>query len=1341
VNPADVNPADFNPVNGAPSITAAQTGISAPSGTLALNAGGTASSVPAIGLGGELDFSAANISQSGAVIVPSGVVTLSAQNVVLSPTATINTAGVNVAIVDQSVGSEGGQINVSAGSNLTLAQGATLNVSGAGSAPAGSIQLTAGGIADVGANLQGEPGSAAEAGLFTLDANSLVQGFTALDNALQAGGFNQQVNVRVRTGDLDLAAGTQLVANQVTLTADTGTVDIAGTVSAPDADVRGSIGLYGGQGVVLESGSLLAANTAGTSGLGGDIELGTSSGSIALDAGSTVSAAGSAGAGTLLIRAPLVGGTTGIAIAGSNLSDLAQILIEPVITEVAATSGSTLNTANYNRIAADVTAQMNAAAPSLAAALNPNGVLPLQVRAAVDVVQNGNLTVSTGPTFSTSSWRFNGEPVDLTIRATGDLTLAGTLSDGFTTSGTGAKQVTVLSTTPDYDSASFRLVAGADTNSPNPLAVVDGSAATLQLGSGNTAGVVRTGTGDIDLVASGNITFNGTGSSPHAEVYTAGQPGVAAVAVKNSTSVFNFPTEGGNVVVSAGGDIVGAAIGLGPAGTVSGPSPTSWLIRQGNGTTAAQWGVDLTQYSLYGWNVGSLGGGDIRVSSGGDISNLSAAAADSYAATSTGSAIPFLSGGLDVRADGDIGSGEFYIADGSSMLNAGGAFSAVRPDSEGFAGSLIALDNAQVFVEARLGAVLDGIVNPTVMSQAATAQGLSGSFFTYTANSELTVQSSTGAVTLGNDSTHLSTLLGQAANGVGGTNQLYPATLIAEALSGDLTVSPATLFPSSNGQLELLAAQDINYSGGSSSYLAMSDAFAGSIATAQSPGGTTIIQQLTDDFQSAAHAGDPNPAMVVAGGNINSLGLSVPKATEILAGEDITNLDFHGQNLNPTDLTLIAAGRDFVDTLDGTGEGAQVQVGGPGSVDVLAGRNVNLGFSFGIVTVGDLVNPNLANSNGANLTIMAGLGQAPDYQSFLQNVVAPSTTYQTELVTYVAGLSGQSGLSYSDAAAQFNDLNAGQQRAFLNQVFFNQLLTSGEDDNTIPGAGFALGYAAIDTLFPGSRTAVATGPSPYSGNLTLDFSQIYTESGGNISLLVPGGEIDVGLANAPPSVPQKQPSQLGIVAEGPGDVDIYSKGDVNVNASRIFTLGGGNILIWSDEGNIDAGQGAKSSVSAPAPTVSVNAAGQVSLNFEGAVAGSGIRTIQVTPEVPPGNVDLIAPVGTVNAGDAGIGASGNINIAAEHVLGLDNIQFGGQATGVPAQVSDIGVSLSGASSVASGATNSATSSADEQAKQAQSAMTPLSQAAISWLDVFVTGLGEENCRPDDVDCLKRQKTN
>jgi hypothetical protein len=34
---------------------------------------------------------------------------------------------------------------------------------------------------------------------------------------------------------------------------------------------------------------------------------------------------------------------------------------------------------------------------------------------------------------------------------------------------------------------------------------------------------------------------------------------------------------------------------------------------------------------------------------------------------------------------------------------------------------------------------------------------------------------------------------------------------------------------------------------------------------------------------------------------------------------------------------------------------------------------------------------------------------------------------------------------------------------------------------------------------------------------------------------------------------------------------------------------------------------------------------------------------------------------------------------------------------------------------------------------------PLAQTALSWLEVFVTGLGEENCKQDDIECLKRQK--
>jgi hypothetical protein len=61
--------------------------------------------------------------------------------------------------------------------------------------------------------------------------------------------------------------------------------------------------------------------------------------------------------------------------------------------------------------------------------------------------------------------------------------------------------------------------------------------------------------------------------------------------------------------------------------------------------------------------------------------------------------------------------------------------------------------------------------------------------------------------------------------------------------------------------------------------------------------------------------------------------------------------------------------------------------------------------------------------------------------------------------------------------------------------------------------------------------------------------------------------------------------------------------------------------------------------------------------------------------VKPGLVNLIAPKGAVNAGDAGIRVAGNLNLAAQVVIGAGNITVQGTATGVP--VSEAGA-LSGA---------------------------------------------------------------
>jgi filamentous hemagglutinin len=1355
-----------------PSLTGS---IISATGALSVTPAGTASKgrVPLL-LGGDLTLSGATVDISGAVTIPSGNITLLAAQggLTIANGATLDTAGRMVSIGNQSVGTPGGIIAVNAADDLTLSSGATLNVSGAGAAAGGAVSLTAGGVTGIGAALKGSGGAGAAGGSFSLDAGSLraVDGTGAnpldtLAAALRAGGFNDAVGVRVRTGDLTLDAAATLSANSVALTADAGNVLIDGTIDAPSGALRGTLDIFGGTGVELGKGGQLHADGSGASGLGGSIEIGTgrlvadsngvldayNGGTIRLDSGSTISAAGKAGMGTLLLRAPALVAADDVGIQ-SLLSDtraVGEVIVEPVLpfNTTAFSSSTAPSAADFQQVNQSVGNYMAAAAANIASRLAPGGTA-FMLEAGVEIIAPGPLTLQSSdgstPALDLQTWRFNGAPVDLTVRAAGNITVANTITDGFAAD-PNLNQPTLL-TGP---SSSIRLIAGADISSANPLAVTplastpDGSG-TLTIGAstpGAAPAVIRTGTGNLDLVAARDIVLEGAGDG----AYTAGTPAVSPILVQGTGLLMSFPTGGGNLAVRAGEDIENLMQ------TAPGGVP-NWQLRVGGSvqTTPPEWGINLAAYN---WNFGTLGGGDLQISAGRDALNVSAAAADSLLPRVGDSPQYVTGGGLSLAAGRNIGSAQVFLADGTGSVAAAGALTAVLPSIDASSGdpnvgSVFYLQSSTIDVAARLGVDVDGVFNPTALALPHPARALLGAFFSYGDTSALNLESAAGDIDFGRAGGAGPTLLGLALNSAQPNsslhgNDVFPANLSVAAPSGNIFFGAGignsgtlALYPSANGQLDLLAAQNITQSGGGR--LIVSDAAPGSISTVVSPAGTTGPDSNSAAFNGDLHGADAAPALVTAGGNIEDLSLSIPKAAQVAAGQDIVDLTYAGQNLKTTDQTVVMAGRDFVFSDNYSGNG--ISVGGPGQLDLLAGRNVSLGFPRnGIVTTGNLENPNLPTSQGADLTIMTGLGTAPDFAGFLKTIILPSATYQADLVSYVESLQGSANLSFNAAEAAFQGLPPDQQRPLIDKVFFNELLLSGRADNTTPGAGFAEGYAAIDALFPGSRVGAAgAAANAYAGDLTLDFSRIYTLSGGNINLIVPGGLINVGLANAPALLGNRDPSTLGIVAEGAGSVDIYARGDVNVNSSRIFTLGGGNILIWSDEGSIDAGRGAKTAVSAPPPSVLINSDGTVTLNFAGAAAGSGIRTIQTDPNVALGDVDLIAPVGTVNAGDAGIGAAGNINIAARQVVGLDNIQFGGTSSGVPSQVSNIGASLSGASNAAAGASNTATSSAATGAADKEAAA-PLAQNALSWLDVFVTGLGEENCKPDDIDCLRRQK--
>jgi filamentous hemagglutinin len=161
-------------------------------------------------------------------------------------------------------------------------------------------------------------------------------------------------------------------------------------------------------------------------------------------------------------------------------------------------------------------------------------------------------------------------------------------------------------------------------------------------------------------------------------------------------------------------------------------------------------------------------------------------------------------------------------------------------------------------------------------------------------------------------------------------------------------------------------------------------------------------------------------------------------------------------------------------------------------------------------------------------------------------------------------------------------------------------------------------------------------------------------------MLAPGGNLQ--LSSTALGTPETPP---GIVTEGGGAINIFTNKNIDIGISRIFSLAGGNITIWSDKGNIAAGSSSKTIQSARPTRVLIDPeSADVKNDLGGLATGGGIGTKEdEDPETKPSDVDLIAPLGSVDAGDAGITSSGNLNIAAQLVLNASNISVTGSSAG------------------------------------------------------------------------------
>jgi hypothetical protein len=344
---------------------------------------------------------------------------------------------------------------------------------------------------------------------------------------------------------------------------------------------------------------------------------------------------------------------------------------------------------------------------------------------------------------------------------------------------------------------------------------------------------------------------------------------------------------------------------------------------------------------------------------------------------------------------------------------------------------------------------------------------------------------------------------------------------------------------------------------------------------------------------------------------------------------------------------------------------------------------------------------------------------------------------QTNAAAALEAAYGTLNVTYQQAYGLFTTLPELQQRIFmLDDIYFNELTQT-----SIPTSPsykvYSRGYTAVNLLFPaslgytqnnlgggnnGANTLVETG------NLDLRLSAIETTRGGNVYILGPGGtvlagstvatadqaarhtyiggQLDAGLnisggvftCTLQPNIPCASAIAAipagyeGILTLRGGSIDTFTDQDFLLNQSRLFTEDGGNIAMWSSNGNLNAGQGPKTSSDFPPVVVEVDTDLDSQTDSVSGVTGAGIAAFQPAPGIPAPDVFLIAPRGTVDAGAAGVRVAGNLFVAAFSVANASNFSVGGTEVGVP-----------GTAAVNVAAQTSANSSAAVAAQAAQSA--------------------------------------
>jgi filamentous hemagglutinin family protein len=663
----------------------------------------------------------------------------------------------------------------------------------------------------------------------------------------------------------------------------------------------------------------------------------------------------------------------------------------------------------------------------------------------------------------------------------------------------------------------------------------------------------------------------------------------------------------GSVATSGGGNISATAV----AGSVNtGTDTGGYTYNLASSRNDTLYQVDASFPGTLG-GISTANGGDVNITAGLDIISLLPTGNN---ITDAGSGA-FGSGNITLAAGRNV-EGHFIAANGTGVINAGN--DAGTPTRE----LALSVISGGWTVNAAGDILLQEVRNPNgVFNKLGFTGSMTQHYFDYAPDAFVTLNGGNSVQLLGDGLPRNSGSFEQNIPAI------YPSILDITAGAGGVVLGHnVILFPSPEGSLNVTTTAGGSLVGtlpGDLTQFIMSD-------SGQSQYTSSGAFGIADHAAVPVHLNHPTPVQLDISGDMDNILFIAPEAATINVGGNMNNSRFVGQNLHATDVTSI---------------------------------NV----------VGDILNRNeftsIMLSSTPDLSLLNQAYPSPFTDLFSHLHFDPATktlTFQGRMNTIqlnaLLGLQIQvlDQFGFPEVDAQGNPVL--QTVSILDSSTALALFNASQNVPITPATGYILGGGGqfditahnfdlgatlgLQSVGPGNNAALAKYFTRgadivvnLSGNLDMFSTTISSLNGGNI-FVDAGGNVNAGST----TFAGNDQFARGIFTVADSSVTVIAGGDINVNGSRIATYDGGDILVESLDGNVDAGTGSKSSV--PVEEFFVDPITRAVESYTPTISGSGILAITL-PGAPQGikfpaskntvgNILVLTPNGNINASAGGI---------------------------------------------------------------------------------------------------------